>query len=285
MGWGATPCLPPLLWPRAPLTQCREVQAVKGERPLAVPRARLACSIRRFGWGRRTWASKFLPWEGLRPQMHRGAGAHSVTVRPVLVEKQLHFPGAREKKKKKGTYKGDACLQVGGVQSRGAGGARGVGAGETGAVCRTACAKNRQSAACVLPAPSPLLEVSSSASLSLDIECRQASSRAPLLCSRHLFLSLSLSPGRVQSTKSIRLEASGDYPPNLSISLSGGKEINRDLPSSGERTGASPALNRGSAHAGREMWGEGLPAHPRGSGRAPHVEASARRPRTPHQRG
>lgn len=85
--------------------------------------------------------------------------------------------------------------------------------------------------------------------------------------------------------KSIRLEASGDYPPNLSISLSGGKEINRDLLSSGERTGASPALNRGSAHAGREMWGEGLPAHPRGRGRAPHVEASARRPRTPHQRG
>lgn len=84
----------------------------------------------------------------------------------------------------------------------------------------------------------------------------------------------------------IRLEASGDYPLNLSISLSGGKEINRDLLSSGERTGASPALNRGSAHAGREMWGEGLPAHPRGTGRAPHVqEASARRPRTPHQRG
>ena len=69
----------------------------------------------------------------------------------------------------------------------------------------------------------------------------------------------------------IRLEASGDYPPNLSISLSGGKEINRDLPSSGERTGASPALNRGSAHAGREMWGEGLPACPRGGGRAPHI--------------
>lgn len=104
-------------------------------------------------------------------------------------------------------------------------------------------------------------------------------------CAPVIFFSLSLSPGRVQSTKSIRLEASGDYPPNLSISLSGGKEINRDLPSSGERTGASPALNRGSAHAGREMWGEGLPAHPRGSGRAPHVEASARRPRTPHQRG
>ena len=44
---------------------------------------------------------------------------------------------------------------------------------------------------------------------------------------------------------SIRPEASGGYPPNLSISLSGGKEINRDLLSSGERTGVSPALNRG----------------------------------------
>ena len=115
-----------------------------------------------------------------------------------------------------------------------------------------------------------------------DTECRQTSSRAPFL----------RSPGApfcrerwCSYNKSIRLEASGDYPPNLSISLSGGKEINRDLLSSGERTGASPALNRGSAHAGREMWGEGLPAHPRGRGRAPHVEASARRPRTPHQRG
>lgn len=251
---------------------------------MAVPRARLACSIRRFGWGRRTWASKFLPWEGLRPQMHRGAGAHSVTVRPVLVEKQLHFPGAREKKKKKGTYKGDACLQVGGVQSRGAGGAREGGLGETGAVCRTACAKNRQSAACVLPAPSPPpRSLFQCFSLSGHRVPAGVVTRTPSVLPSSF--SLSLSPGRVQSTKSIRLEASGDYPPNLSISLSGGKEINRDLPSSGERTGASPALNRGSAHAGREMWGEGLPAHPRGSGRAPHVEASARRPRTPHQRG
>lgn len=37
MDGGATPCPSPLLWPRAPLTQCRKVQAVKGERPLAVP--------------------------------------------------------------------------------------------------------------------------------------------------------------------------------------------------------------------------------------------------------
>lgn len=49
---------------------------------------------------------------------------------------------------------------------------------------------------------------------------------------------------------SIRPEASGGYPPNLSISLSGGREINRDLPSSGERTGESPALNRGPAWRG-----------------------------------
>ena len=83
------------------------------------------------------------------------------------------------------------------------------------------------------------------------------------------------SPERARAA-SIRLEASGDHPPNLSISLSGGKEINRDLPSSGERTGASPALNRGPAHAGREMWGEGLPAHPRGRGRAPHVRGKCK---------
>ena len=34
-----------------------------------------------------------------------------------------------------------------------------------------------------------------------------------------------------------------DYPPNLSISLSGGKETNKDSPSSGERNGKSPAPN------------------------------------------
>lgn len=271
MGWGATPCLPPLLWPRAPLTQCREVQAVKGERPLAVPRARLACSIRRFGWGRRTWASKFLPWEGLRPQMHRGAGAHSVTVRPVLVERNTAAPSPGRRGGGSRQQGMRVCRRVVPRARR-----REQVGGETGAVCRTACAKNRQSAACVLPAPPGSLR------RPLDTECRQTSSRAPFL----------RSPGApfcqerwCSYNKSIRLEASGDYPPNLSISLSGGKEINRDLPSSGERTGASPALNRGSAHAGREMWGEGLPAHPRGSGRAPHVEASARRPRTPHQRG
>lgn len=186
-GWagGQPPVLPPLLWPRAPLTQCREVQAVKGERPLAVPRARLACSIRRFGWGRRTWASKVLPWEGLRPQMHRGAGAHSVTVRPVLVEKRLHFPGAREKKK--GTYKGDACLQVGGVQSRALG--EQGGAGETGAVCRTACAKNRQSAACVLPAPSPPKSFPALLSLWTSSAGRRRHAH-PFCNSRHLSLSL-----------------------------------------------------------------------------------------------
>ncbi len=91
--------------------------------------------------------------------------------------------------------------------------------------------------------------------------------------------------GERDPCSSIRLEASGDYPLNLSISLSGGKEINRDLPSSGERTGVSPTLNRGSIHVGREMWGKGLPA-PREH--APHFtnqSAGARRPRVPHHRG
>ena len=35
------------------------------------------------------------------------------------------------------------------------------------------------------------------------------------------------------------------YPPNLSISVSGGKETNRDCPSSGERSGNSPDLKSG----------------------------------------
>ncbi|KAL4082287.1 hypothetical protein QTP88_030103 [Uroleucon formosanum] len=34
-----------------------------------------------------------------------------------------------------------------------------------------------------------------------------------------------------------------DYPPDLSILISGGKENNRDSPSSGERTGKSPSPN------------------------------------------
>lgn len=41
-------------------------------------------------------------------------------------------------------------------------------------------------------------------------------------------------------SSSTRTWAHGDYPPNLSISVSGGEEINGDSPSSGERTGRSP---------------------------------------------
>jgi len=39
------------------------------------------------------------------------------------------------------------------------------------------------------------------------------------------------------------------YPPNLSISFSGGKETKEDSPSNGERTGISPAPNRASPDA------------------------------------
>ena len=39
----------------------------------------------------------------------------------------------------------------------------------------------------------------------------------------------------------IRPRVRGDYPPNLSILLSGGKETNRDSPSKCDRTGTSPA--------------------------------------------
>ena len=37
-----------------------------------------------------------------------------------------------------------------------------------------------------------------------------------------------------------RPELRQDYPLNLSISISGGKETNKDSPSNGERTGQSP---------------------------------------------
>jgi hypothetical protein len=46
-----------------------------------------------------------------------------------------------------------------------------------------------------------------------------------------------------------------DYPLNLSILLGGGKETNKDSPSSGERTGKSPARNPARRRAGRcRVW-------------------------------
>ena len=44
-----------------------------------------------------------------------------------------------------------------------------------------------------------------------------------------------------------------DNPLNLSISLSGGKETNKDSPSSGERRGKSPALNPRAPVGAREL--------------------------------
>ena len=89
------------------------------------------------------------------------------------------------------------------------------------------------------------------------------------------------------------------YPPNLSISVSGGKETNRDCPSSGERSGNSPDLKSGppprgggpscslereppaprapgpSRRAGRVPW-NGAPQRVRAPcGRAPRVRTAA----------
>lgn len=50
-----------------------------------------------------------------------------------------------------------------------------------------------------------------------------------------------------------------DYPLNLSISVSGGKETNKDSPSSGERTGKSPAPNLVLVIGYRGMWCLGRP--------------------------
>ena len=46
-----------------------------------------------------------------------------------------------------------------------------------------------------------------------------------------------------QGVLQIRPRVRGDYPPNLSILLSGGKETNRDSPSKCDRTGRSPACS------------------------------------------
>ena len=58
-----------------------------------------------------------------------------------------------------------------------------------------------------------------------------------------------------QPTKhTIRPELRQDYPLNLSISISGGKETNKDSPSSGERNGKSPRFESGGkkGEAGKE---------------------------------
>ena len=44
-----------------------------------------------------------------------------------------------------------------------------------------------------------------------------------------------------------------DYPPNLSISISGGKETNKDSLSNGERSGKSSSL-KSLAGTVRELW-------------------------------
>ena len=57
--------------------------------------------------------------------------------------------------------------------------------------------------------------------------------------------------GAVRTRASKRRPRIGQgYPLNLSISVSGGKETNRDCPSSGERSGNSPDLKSGPPHAG-----------------------------------
>ncbi|GFV35617.1 hypothetical protein TNCV_2698993 [Trichonephila clavipes] len=48
---------------------------------------------------------------------------------------------------------------------------------------------------------------------------------------------------KTRNGKTVRPRIRRDHPPNLSISVSGGKENNSDSPSSGERKGKSPAPN------------------------------------------
>ena len=52
-----------------------------------------------------------------------------------------------------------------------------------------------------------------------------------------------------------RPQSRRDYPLNLSILLSGGKETNQDFLSSGERTGKSPAPNPAVPPQGNVVFG------------------------------
>lgn len=61
------------------------------------------------------------------------------------------------------------------------------------------------------------------------------------------------SGARPRSRRTLRPRIGRDYPLSLSILLSGGKETNKDSPSSCERTGKSPAPNPAGA-ARRDMW-------------------------------
>ncbi len=51
----------------------------------------------------------------------------------------------------------------------------------------------------------------------------------------------------------LRPQSRQDYPLNLSILISGGKETNKDFLSNGERKGKSSALNLAS-HGCHDMW-------------------------------
>lgn len=63
------------------------------------------------------------------------------------------------------------------------------------------------------------------------------------------------SPNARKTLSHIGPELRQDYPLNLSISISGGKETNQDSPSNGERTGKSPACQSGPS--GSELWSGG----------------------------
>lgn len=58
---------------------------------------------------------------------------------------------------------------------------------------------------------------------------------------------------RAKHTTFMRPQIRWDYPLNLSILVSGGKETNKDFPSNGERKGKSPALNPPALQGRREM--------------------------------
>lgn len=164
------------------------------------------------------------------------------TRRTPASTRALHVP--RSRKRPRGGGRGPSCLASASGGRRGSEGADGVGRRD-----RTPVGGRRARA------DQDGCRVLETSRRPYDVGPSYASrARARLPCERRF------------AQTNARPQSRGDYPPNLSILLSGGKETNKDSPSSGERTGTSPAPNPAPREGRREMWCSGGSAIPRSNG-------------------
>lgn len=193
MRWGATPGVAPPPRPRAPLTQCREVQAVKGERPLAAPAPpplrRRACACARGGGGRSSGGGSPLPASGGRADLgpkafacargssasNRTAGAvHGVTARArgplwACLERSTVW-GRGEGRERRGRGRRRSAVPRGGLRGR-----ERRGEGTAPAAACVCCARSKAHA----PAPARTPRLLSPAAPRADATCTDRGQRRP----------------------------------------------------------------------------------------------------------